>query len=85
MGLSDWLRSAGAEDEGATERDGFLSHRGESHALARGLVDGFIRMRRREPGREGERLYYSVGFVTGYLLKVVAVVALARSGFGYLA
>jgi ABC-type Mn2+/Zn2+ transport system permease subunit len=42
MDLRKWIKQAGAKKESDTDRDGFLSHHAESHAVAVGIGIGFL-------------------------------------------
>jgi len=42
MQLPKWIKQAGASSESDTDRNGFLSHKAESHALGIGFGLGFI-------------------------------------------
>lgn len=74
-----------SEDE--TERDGFLSYRGEWHALTVGFYRGLTRLKpwadsykqvaQRYDDVEAEPWYYQGGYVLGTMLQLLVMLLLA--------
>jgi hypothetical protein len=78
------IKEAGAPTEESTERDGFLSWSGETHAIGVGIYYGFIDFRDwgglpedYAEGKNIERGWYAKGaYVVGAILRVLCYVAL---------
>jgi len=78
------IKEAGAPTEDDTERDGFLSYSGETHAVGVGIYHGFIDFKdwRGLPedyakGKNIEAGWYAKGgYIVGALLRVGCYVAL---------
>jgi len=79
-----FLRGAGAKSESDTDRDGFLSYAGETHALALGIYHGFKDFRdwRGLPegyadGKNVERGWYpKFGYFVGAVIRVLCYLAI---------
>lgn len=84
-----FIREAGAASEEDTERDGFLSHDGETHGLVVGFYHGFIDFRdwRGLPddidGKNIENNWYTKGgYVAGAIVRVSIYLLLGAVAFG---
>ena len=90
MSLWKRIKEAGAASEDDTERDGFLSYSGETHAVGVGIYYGFIDFRDwgglPEDYAEGKNIepgwYAKGGYIIGAILRVSLYIALGGLAMG---
>ena len=85
--IFQYLKDAGTPGESNTDRDGFLSHAEETHALVIGTYHGLITLRPWDtecksdnPDAQAQPHYYKGGFILGNALKVVLLALFIRWG-----
>ena len=90
MSLWKWIKEAGAATEDDSERDGFLSYSGETHAVGVGIYHGFIDFRDwgglPENYAEGKNIeagwYAKAGYIVGAILRVSLYIVLGGIAVG---
>lgn len=85
--IAQFIKDAGTPGEENTDRDGFLSHAAETHALVIGGYRGLItlrpwdaRCRTDNPDVAAQPHYYKGGFIVGNALKVGIAAVFVRWG-----